>query len=241
MPDTGLEAITDGLWEARCDLRMMPGFWFNCRMTVIQLPNGELILHSPVRVDDATAAKIDALGTVKYIIAPSLFHHLYVPHARKRWPDAELWAAPKLGKKRPDLTIDHTLGDPMPEAWSGVLDALLIEGCPKLRETVFFHRPTRTLIVTDLVFNIHEPPGALSPWILRAVGAWQRVAQSRLWRTITADRAAAGRSVTQMLDWDFDRLIPAHGRVVHTGAKPKVANGLSWMLSDVGHPLVASA
>ena len=55
------------------------------------------------------------------------------------------------------------------------------------------HKPTETLIVGDLVFNIREPKGWQSTLVLTLAGAKGRLAQSRLWRTVIKDRRAAGR------------------------------------------------
>lgn len=67
------------------------------------------------------------------------------------------------------------------------------------------------------------------PWALRMAGAWQQTAQSRIMRTRVLDRAAAGASIERILAWDFDRVIPTHGRIVEDGARATLSNALWWM------------
>lgn len=83
MTATGLKQHGAELWtaEGQADAGV-PGFLrkydFSTRMTVIRLPDGGLFLHSPIRLDDGLRAELDALGTVRAVVAPNKAHHLYV-------------------------------------------------------------------------------------------------------------------------------------------------------------------
>ena len=58
-----------------------------------------------------------------------------------------------------------------------------------------------------------------------------KLAQSRLWRSLTKDRAAAGRSVEKMLEWEFERVVLAHGDFVEgNDARERTRRALWWML-----------
>ncbi len=222
-----LRQIDDGLWVAEGDNFVGPGAWFPVRMTVARVGEG-LWVHSPIALEDF-ADEIDALGPVRWIVNSCGFHGKWVAAAVARWPDAQLVSSSAhhlLGTKLPP-SVD--LDPEVPAAWAEVFDSQLIEGCPKVAETVFLHRASRTLIVTDLLFNIHESKALLMPLILRLTGAWKRPMQSRLWRLFTKDRAAAAASVERILSWDFDRVLMAHGDVIEVGAKEQVAAALWWM------------
>jgi len=80
-----LRALARDLWCLDADLRVQAGFHLPIRMTVIRLADGGLWLHSPVAIDEATAAAIDALGPVRHIVAPNLLHHLFAGAAAERW------------------------------------------------------------------------------------------------------------------------------------------------------------
>ncbi|MCA9668341.1 MAG: DUF4336 domain-containing protein [Myxococcales bacterium] len=220
--------ICDGLWELADELSVM-GMRFPLRMTIVALGEGELLLHSPVRIDDDAAREIAELGRVTDIVAPSMLHHVHAGAARERYPEAKLHGAPGLAKKRADLTFDSTLGGEPPASWRGVLDQRLVEGCPKVNEVAFFHRPSRTVLLTDLVFHILEPRGWFTRLMMRLVGAYKRFVQSKLWRRFTKDREAARASVEAILSWDIERVVMCHGVIVDDNAKARLTEALWWM------------
>ena len=225
-----LVQIADDLFCAESDLWMPGRVHFDLRMMVIRLPDGSLLLHSPIAIDDELAAAIAELGRVGHIVAPCGFHHLFVAAAAERYPDARTYASPAVLAKRPGLTVHETLTDQAPDAWREVIDQTIVRGAPKIDEVVFFHRPSRTLIVTDLVFHMLRRRGWGTRLLFRLVGVSGRLAQSRVWRLFTRDRAAAGASVKHILGWDFDRLVMAHGEIVEQGGRDALEAALWWML-----------
>lgn len=232
MADETLHPIADGLWGLEHDLFMPGGIHFRTRMTVARLASGGLALISPVPIEDAQAAALAELGEVQLLIAPNLFHHLFFAAAAERYPDAERLLAPGLPDKVDGLPPSNTL-DPasLPAALAADFDALLIQGVPKLNEVVFLHRPSGSLIVTDLIFNIHEWKTWITGVVLWVMRAQRRVAQSRMLRMLTKDRAAAAASAQQVLSWRFSRVVPAHGIIIEEDAHEALAGALAWMLA----------
>lgn len=225
-----LTPITDAIWSAEDDLFMPGGLHFPVRMTVIRLPDGGLWIHSPINIDDALAAELAQLGPVKHLVAPNALHHLYFGAAQARYPDATCWAAPTLAEKRSDLRFDHTLGaDPPP--WAGVIDQQFVGGVPWMSETAFLHRPSGTLLVTDLFFNMQRPANRRSRFFFWLIGVLGRPKQSPIVRMQTKDRAAAAASAHALLRWPVERLVPAHG--------PVVADDAPRVLAEVLAPMIA--
>lgn len=206
------------------------GFHMPTRMTVLPLEDGGVALVSPIRLDEDVAAKIEASGPVRYLIAPNLLHHLYLGAASERWPDARVLAPAALRAKRPDLRIDAELEEGLPADLSRSVRAVKIEGAPSLDEVVFFHEPSRTLVVTELAFNITKPEGLMAHVILFLVGCHGRLAQSRAWRMFVKDRAAAARSARTVLGLGFETLVVAHGDIVEANARERLEGALAWML-----------
>lgn len=224
-----LERIDDDLWCANA-FQPIPGGVMPARMFVVGLGDG-LWIHSPIKLDDALAAEVEALGPVKHLVAPNCFHHLHMGPAIERWPQAKVHAPPGLRAKRPDLRIDVDLRDG-DHPWGEAFEQIEIVGAPALDEFVFLHRRSGTLIVCDLVFNIHENPSFLTRLILRMVGVWQRLAQSRIWRHYTKDRRAAAQSCSRVLELEFKRVLASHGRTAEgPEVREQLRAGLSWMLS----------
>ena len=226
-----LQKITDGVWHATYDHTITGGAQFRTRATLIRLEDGTLWMHSPIPFDDELAAEVKAIGEVRHIVAPNGFHDRYAAEAKKRFPSATLWASPVLRRSTEKPPVDAWLGETEP-SWSTEIQSMCIEGVPKVDEFVFLHLTTGTLILTDLLFQIRYPVNALTKAILWMAGVNKgKLAQSRLWRSITKDRAAAGRSVERMLSWDFDRVVLAHGDFVEgAGARERTREALWWML-----------
>ena len=151
-----LTPITEGLWGYEYDLFMFGIVHITVRPLVATLPEGGLWLCSPGPITDALAAQIEALGPVRHLVSPNLYHHRYLGDAERRWPEATIWAPEGLAKKRPDLPPHKLLSAEAKAAWGGAFDLLLIEGNPHLNEWVFFHRTSRALLVTDLLFNLQR-------------------------------------------------------------------------------------
>lgn len=222
-----LDPIADDIWHARSELKTV-GVVFPLRMTVVRLSTGSVWVHAPFKIGDELAAAIEALGPVRHIVAPNCFHHLYAAAAKRRWPEAVLWAAPGLARKRKDVTFDATLGDEPPPAWAADLDQRALHGAPAFGEVDFLHRASKTLIATDLLFNIHESESLLTRLVMRSVGAWQKPAQSRLVRLVTKDKAAMRASVARVLEWEFERVLMAHGEALEGDAPARLREALAY-------------
>jgi hypothetical protein len=210
-------------------IRLGPGFHLPLRSTVLGLEGGELAIISPVAFDDAVASRIEQVGRVRHLIAPSLLHHLHVGAATARWPEARVHGVPGLASKRPDLRFDALI-EGTTELHPDLL-AVPIDGVPSFAESVFLHRSSRTLVVTDLVFHVHESRGWLTPWILRMVGApIGTLGQSRAFPLAATDRGALAACLRRVLALDFDRLVVAHGEPIESGAKERLETALRQRL-----------
>ena len=221
-----LASLHADLWVVHHPNRFL-GMQFGARMTVIRLPDGSLLLHSPVPISDALAAEIDQLGAVRYLVAPNLFHHMFVADAAARWPEAMLYAPAGLSDKRRDLTIHHTLGtDSLPD---GILGCSLA-GMEPLSETVLFHAPSATLVCCDLLLNITQPQGLWTKLYLTLNGINGRPGVSKvLAKTAFKDQRALRSSIDEILEWPFERLIVSHGEILETDGAPILRESFQWM------------
>jgi hypothetical protein len=209
----------------------LPGaFHLDTRMSAVLIAPGKLALISPIPIDDALAAQLATLGQVEILIAPNLLHHLYLADACRRYPRARVLGPPALRAKRPDLTLHATLDQRLPDELSAALDVVRIDGAPKADEFAFFHRASRTLIVTDLVFHVRRPRGFVANVVLLLEGVRGRLAPSPVWRFMIKDRARTRASVARLLELPFETLVMAHGEIVREQARARLAQALSWML-----------
>lgn len=229
-----LERLADGLWTAAGILPLPGGVRMPVRMTVVRLADGGLWVHSPLQPDDALVAAVTAEGPVRHLVAPNLLHHLKIGRWSRLFPEAAVHGAPGLDRKRKDVRWSSLLSDEVPAAWGDTLDQVHVGGSPKIAETVFFHRASRSLIVADFVFNLVGVEGFMTRLLFRMTGVEGRLAQSRLWRLYARDRRRAAASLERILAWPIDRLVPAHGAVIEHGASAPLAAATKWMASAGG-------
>jgi hypothetical protein len=128
---------------------------------------------------NAASTELASIGPVSHLVAPNLLHHLHLPAARKRYTEARLFGPPGLAKKKPGLTFEPIVAAKSP-AFEEAFATEAIAGAPKIAETVFLHRASRTLIVTELVFNIETPPSWTTSALLWLTGTRGRLAASRV-------------------------------------------------------------
>lgn len=227
------EHTADAIWTAEYPIHYS-GCDFSARMTIIRLSDGRLILHSPCHIDDAAAARIVALGTVAFIVAPGSYHHLHVASVQAALPVAETWVCPGVEQKQPNLRIDGFLADRPPEAWADTLDQYLVCGNCFGAEVALFHKPGKTLILVDLIENIGDESTAVD-WQLRfwwaVFGMWNTPKPAPEYQMGWKDKKAAKASLERILDWDFERIIIAHGDNIDEDAQAVAREAWSRPLS----------
>ena len=224
-----LRPLADDLWTASQPLRFF-GAQIGARMTVVRLPGGELFLHAPIDPTPALRDAVAALGPVRHAVAPNRMHHLFVGRWAEAAPDVRIHVAPGLLEKRPDLAGAAELGDAPDPAWAGTLDQAFVRGMPMANEVAFLHRPSRTLLLCDLAFNLAPSQPRLTRLLMRAIGVRESLSTSLLERLITRDRAAMRTSLERLLAWDFDRVVVAHREVVETGGREELRQAWAWLL-----------
>ncbi len=230
-----LQQLDAGLWVGvgQADVGV-PKFLrkhdFSTRMTVIRLHDGGLFLHSPIRLTSDLQSELESLGPIQIVVAPSKSHHLFVADYTKAYPSARLYGAPGLPDKRRDVVFLGMLGDePRPE-WRGEIEQRLVRGVPWLNEVAFFHPATRSLILTDLAFNVPRGGTWGVPIVCKLMGAEGRFGPHRIVRWAVKDRDAVRASLDVIMRWDFDRVIVGHGDVLETGGKKALREGFSFLL-----------
>lgn len=103
---------------------------------MLRLPDGTLLIHSPVAMTGALRDAVDALGAVAHFVSPNLYHHVYAGAWKAAYPHAKLHGPARLARKRRDLRFDAELSARADPAWGGALVPVPIDGCA-LHETVF--------------------------------------------------------------------------------------------------------
>jgi hypothetical protein len=225
--------LAEGVWLDTEPVSFL-GLRLSTTMAVLRLADRSLLLFSPVAMTSARRSAVEALGSVAHLYAPNTFHHLWIGDWAAAFPSARVHAPAGLAKKRPDLRVDRVQGTATEPAFAGVVDELHLDGF-RLDETDLFHRPSRTLVVADLVHNVGRPQYRWTEIYTRAMGFYDRVALSRMLRWAAfSDRRATRRSVDAILALPFERLVVGHGAPLATHAREAVAAAYAWLPPAVG-------
>lgn len=227
-----LKSITPGVWGTEIDFPLGAGIYFPTRMTIIEAAPGQLLIHSPVPIDDEMRAEIDRLGEVRWIIGPNALHHTYLPDAAKTFPDAEVWGTSGVLAKRSEIAFAGNLSESRPATLPESIVPLAVAGVPSLNETVFWLPDAETLVCSDLVFNMHDPSTFMTRLLLKAVvGNAPGPRQSRSFRWFfVKDREANAEFLHDLIERDFDNLVMAHGDVVLGGGARALEQAAKWVL-----------
>ena len=226
-----LTPLADDVWVATQTLRFL-GAEIGTRMTVLRLPDGALFLHSPIDPTPALRAEVEAIGRPAFLIAPNRMHHLFVGDWHRAYPDAELHLAPGLADKRPDLGSAHLLGDEAAAGWRGHIDQVAVQGFPMANEVAFFHRPSASLLLTDIAFHFTDDAPLLTRILIRLSGSLNRLAPTAVEKLLVRDRNAFRVGLERILAWPFERVIVTHGAVVESGGREQLRDGYRWLLKD---------
>jgi len=221
-----LTPFAENVWTATRKAKFL-GVETGTRMTVVRMSDGGLFVHSPVPLDDATRRAIDALGPVRAVVAPSIFHHMSVGQWMAAYPHAVYCACPGLEWKRADLSFTSVLADEPRKEWSLDL-AQVYFSARRENEVVFFHAKSRTMICSDALLNLSEHPDAKTRLVARLTGngapgfGWPE-------RFMIRDRRLARRQVDRMLEWDIDKIVLAHGTLVEHDGREVLRRAYSWL------------
>ena len=230
--------VDTNIWVAKQNLKYW-GLEVGTRMTVIRLENGELVVISPIMTDGTTITKIKEIGKVSTIIAPNLYHHLFISDFKSIYSDAKIFAAPGLESKRQDINFDRILTqgklgtqDEIEYFLFEGFKVLDFKGASPLNEIVFFHRRSQTLILTDTAFHFDESFTFTTQLIMRLIGGYKKLEPSILEKLAIGDKQKVKNSIQKVLEWDFERVIVAHGSIVENQGKEKLKKGYEWALTS---------
>ncbi|MGK7947404.1 MAG: DUF4336 domain-containing protein [Xenococcaceae cyanobacterium] len=172
------EVVKDTIWT----FEQLQGIFYvvvPVRMTVIRLEEGGLLVYAPVAPTPECIKLVNKLttkyGQVKYIILPTisaLEHKVFVPPFARKFPTAQIFIAPNqwsfpvnlplrwLGfpGKRTHILPEDSSKTPFASEFDYAILGPIDLNLGYFEEVVFYHKKTRTLLVTDSIVSIPEEP-----------------------------------------------------------------------------------
>jgi len=233
---------------------------FGGRGTLVKLSSGSLLIVSPVALTPSVREVIESEGgRLRYITAPDMEHHLHLTAWKKAFPDAEIIAPHGLFEKRQSnpefkdtefthiFTPENKKDKKISDEFHTDFDVEYVHSHGS-REVVLLHKPSRTMIEADLIFNLPgneqysktgESPTSnfatrlVAPLISTNPPKWH---QRFAWYVLSGrDRPGFTESMKRIDQWDFDRIIPCHGDVIETDGKNVFRNVMKWFVDDKKH------
>ncbi|PLX37199.1 MAG: DUF4336 domain-containing protein [Hyphomicrobiales bacterium] len=208
---------------------------FPTRMTVVRLSDGRLWVHSPTPLTPSLKDEIDALGPVAFLIAPNRIHYWWVADWQKAYPHAAVHVAPRVLEQAKErlTTVDAELGADPPAEWADEIDQVLVPG-DYMSEAVFFHRASRTVILTDLIENF-ETDRITCFWLrtlvkLAGITHPNGTIPPDLRQTFRRNRGKVREAVEKILNWDAEKVVMAHGRWYRENGAAELARAFRWAM-----------
>lgn len=175
------EVLKDTIWT----FDQLQGIFYvvvPIRMTVIRLEKGGLLVYAPVAPTPECLRLItdltDKYGEIKYIILPTasgLEHKVFVGPFAQKFPKAQVYVVPDqwsfplnlplswlgLPSKRTFILPKNGEETPFKDEFDYKILGPINLNLGKFTEVAFFHKKSRTLLVTDSLISIPEDPPAI--------------------------------------------------------------------------------
>jgi hypothetical protein len=176
---------------------------------VARLSDGSVWVWSPAALTEELDYEVQAIGPVRYIVSPNKIHHLFLYERADRRPDARLYAPPGFARKTPELRFGAALDDEPDPAWAADIDQVIFRGSIAMAEVMFFHRASRTVIISDLIQR--HPESEMSGWkgmLMRLDGlVGKHGSTPREWRASFLRRGPVRAARKKVLGWNAERLL----------------------------------
>jgi hypothetical protein len=201
---------------------------FTTRMTVVRLSNGDLFLHSPIKFEQNLANELQRFGRIRHLVSPNQFHYAHIGEWAKAFPDAVTWASPLVRRRararHVDVHFARDLDLHPPHEWSQEIDQALFPG-GYFKEFIFFHKPSKTLTLTDTIINI-ELEKIDEPWrtLTKLTGMYHPHGRiffgMRL--PLLLQKQKADAVIRRIREWQPQRILLSHGRCFDADAEEAI-------------------
>ncbi|RPE66353.1 uncharacterized protein DUF4336 [Pacificibacter maritimus] len=234
-----LKQIGPEIWIADGPPVQLYGVGFPTRMTVIRIGKGTrdcgLWVHSPIAIDAELQTELEALGPVRWLIGPNPLHYVSLNAWKKRFPEADVFAAPGVLKraKKNNITVPphEVLTDDAPRGWRVSIRQRIVHGHRFLHEAVFYHELSNTLILTDLIENF-EPHkvGKFKAFLFKLAGTADPDGKAPIDMRMTfKDPKAAKLVIDELISWAPKQIIISHGRWYRENGATELKRAFRWL------------
>lgn len=181
--------------------KLAKGISFPAKTSLIRTSE-KLFIISPGPLDEYLD-ELEQTALQLVFVAPNNFHHFYLSKMKKRFPQAEFYGS---------LRAQRLSGvDLKPIKELEGLEAIKVLGNDLLGEYIFWHPESKSIITTDIIFNMKHRMNLLTSIMTFFAGTYKRLATSRLVLTTMDDKALYKDSLSSLLNLPFEQVIINHG------------------------------
>jgi hypothetical protein len=206
-----IEKLADNLWWVQGSL---PGMSLKRVMTIARLPDGRLVIHNGIALEESSMREIESWGKPSFLIVPNGGHRLDAPAYKKRYADVKVFA-PRGSRARVEQVVrvdgsyeDFPSNDSVRfETLRGVDDG---EGAMIVRSS-----DGVSVVLNDAVFNMDRKRDPLGFFFTTVLGSAPGPRVSRLAKLLfIKDKRALRENLERLAETpELTRLIVAHEKV----------------------------
>jgi len=231
-----MRPLSNRIWVHEDSMSLM-GTRLSLRMAVVKLSDDSVWIWCPTPHDPGLQKQIEEIGRVEYIVAAANGHNLFVEDWQRACPDATVYLASGIPKRRPKLKGYQLLRDLSETPWSQDLRMIPMDGAPLFDEHIFHHPSSRTLFVTDFFQNdIGTEQVGLGKLVSRLIfqplgfkGSY--MAPPLKMKFVVKDRQVVRTCLDRLWELDIETVVPTHGAIWEEDAK-QVIRQLSQRFYD---------
>lgn len=214
-----LKPVAEGLWLIDGPPVIRRRLPLPSRATVVRLADGGLWVHAPTPLTEGLRVGLDAIGAVAHLVIPGADLAAQLPGWQAAWPEARVWTLETL---------------PAPSPWVDEIDCMVLHAASGVREAVFHHRKSQSLILSDLLHNLETDklPAWLRPVIWFSGTDHPDAAMPPALRRGFRDRDALADQVEQIIAWRPQRIILCHGKWIACDAVAELERAFRKILRD---------
>jgi hypothetical protein len=180
------------------------GVTFPAKTFLIQDSKSYFII-SPCDLPKETIDLLLESNKVINFISPNNFHNLHIKKMKELFPNSKFYG-PKRSAKQSGVELNNSK-----HLSSEDIEFIYLEGNNTLSETCFYHKPSKTLIITDLFFNMKHEMNISTKLAMLMAGTYKKLGTSRIIKLSIKDKKAFKDSLNYILSLPIEKVVPSHG------------------------------
>lgn len=181
-----------------------PGIIFPSKTFILNDEKNVFVI-SPCDLEDSLVKELKESSKKINFIAPNNFHNMFLKTMKEKFNDAQFFG-PKRSAKVSGVDLLNTN-----EIKSDDIEFIFIKGCSTLSETCFYQKSTRTLFVTDLLFNMHHKMNLAMKMVMKLVGGYHQLNTSKSVKLGIKDKESFLETLKSLKALDIEKVVPSHG------------------------------